>query len=87
MTAGTGHSSRFGLGSQNFFAKQKKKYWNSRVFAGYFVMECEKIVVLGIYKKVMKKSAVSQIVKDLRLKSGSWQPCLCDMFIETNYGK
>ena len=49
MTAGTERSSLFCLGPQNLLAKQSKNTESQeRVLAGCFLMECEKLVVLGI---------------------------------------
>ena len=61
--------------AHRIFLQNSKKYWNSRVLAECFVMGCEHVVVLGIYRNSHGKSAVSQIVGYIRLKSGSWQPC------------
>ena len=48
---------------------------DSRVLAGCFVMECEKVIVLGIYKKNSRKVCGTKNSLRCQTKSGSWQPC------------
>ena len=52
-------SSRFCLSSQIHFTKKlNKNTGNFRVLASCFVMKCEVVIVLDIYKKLLGKSAV-----------------------------
>ena len=46
-------------GVTQLFCKIESKFLNSRVLASGFVMECaKKVLVLGVYKKVVEKPAV-----------------------------
>ena len=69
VPAEKGCSSRFH--SQKFICKIKYKYWNFRVLAGCFMIKCEQIMVLGIYKKSLGK--ICSITKSLRSQTKVWR--------------
>ena len=72
MTAGTGHSSRFCLGSQNFFAKQTKNTGILGFLLGVLWWNAKKnVVVSGIYKKSSRK--VCNITNSLRSQTEVWK--------------